>query len=413
MTMLRLFKKRDFALLWIGSTVSLLGDGVYFVAIAWQVYQLENRPSALALVGVAWTLPQLACVTFAGVVTDRFDRRRVMIVANAMSGFAIGTMAILAISGALRLWQVWILVAIYGVGVALFLPAASAIVPELVSPDLLVEANALRQVVRPLTMRLVGPALGGVLVALLGAGEALLVDALSFFVAVGTLLLIRSRAGIRPAFQAGSFGREAAEGLRFVRSQDWLWLSLLTAAAWLLIYVGPLEVLLPFLVKNRVGGGSGGLGLVFAAGGLGAMLCSWLVAARGLPRRPLVFMYVVWSLATFALAALALATTLWQAMLCSFFVFGLLSTGDIAWQTTLQRRVPNELLGRVASIDWLVSAGLVPVSFVVVGPVAGTVGSSATMLGAGLLGGVLLASIIALPPIREPESREYPAPAHA
>jgi MFS family permease len=413
MTMLRLLKNRDFALLWVGSTVSLLGDGVYFVAIAWQVYQLENRPSALALVGVAWTLPQLACVVFAGVVTDRFDRRRVMIVANGVSGFAIATMAILAISGALQLWQLWILVAVYGVSVALFLPAASAVVPELVSSELLVEANALRQFVRPLTMRLIGPALGGVLVALLGAGEALLADSLTFFFAAGTLLLIRSGVGRRAASQGQSFAREAADGLRFVRSQSWLWLSLLAAAAWLLLYVGPVEVLLPFLVKNKIGSGSRGLGLVFAAGGLGAMVCSWLVATRGLPRRPLVLMYVVWSLGTFALATLALATTLWQAMLSNFFVFGFASMGDIVWQTTLQRRVPNELLGRVASIDWLVSAGLVPVSFVVVGPVAGTIGSSATLLGAGLLGGVFLASIIALPPIREPEPSEYAAAAHA
>jgi hypothetical protein len=94
-----------------------------------------------------------------------------------------------------------------------------------------------------------------------------------------------------------------------------------------------------------------------------------------------------------------LASSLWQAMLASFLFFGLANTGEIVWQTTLQQRVPNELLGRVASVDWLVSAGLVPISFVITGPIAGILGADTTMLGAGIVGGALLAAVIALPPI--------------
>ena len=106
----------------------------------------------------------------------------------------------------------------------------------------------------------------------------------------------------------------------------------------------------------------------------------------------------------FALATLGLATALWQAMLASFFIFGLLSTGEIVWQTMLQRRVPNELLGRVASVDWFASAALVPISFVFTGPIAGAVGAANTVLGAGLIGGALMAALIALPTIRAPET---------
>jgi len=211
--MLRVFANRDFALYWLGSTVSLLGDGVYFVAIAWLVYDLSNTPSALAYVGVAWTLPQLASLLFAGAISDRFDRRRVMMIANAVSGLAIGVIAVLTIAGQVALWQLWILVAVHGVGVALFIPASGAFVPQLVAADQLVQANAVRQFVRPLTMRLVGPALGGVLVAVLGAGEAFLFDALSFFfafVAVG-LIRPRPRASARP--ESASIKGEIAAGL--------------------------------------------------------------------------------------------------------------------------------------------------------------------------------------------------------
>jgi MFS family permease len=411
--MLRVFANRDFALYWLGSTVSLLGDGVYFVAIAWLVYDLSNTPSALAYVGVAWTLPQLASLLFAGAISDRLDRRRVMMSANAVSGLAIGVIAVLTIAGQVALWQLWILVAVHCVGVALFIPASGAFVPQLVAADQLVQANAVRQFVRPLTMRLVGPALGGVLVAVLGAGEAFLFDALSFFfafVAVG-LIRPRPRASARP--ESASIKGEIAAGLGFVISQSWLWLSLVAAAAWLLIYVGPLEVLLPFLVKNKVGTDAKGLGLVFAAGGLGAMVFAYTVARTGLPRRALVLMYALWSCSMFALATLALARSLWAAMFSSFFVFGLLSTGEIVWQTMLQRRVPNELLGRVASVDWFVSAAFVPLSFVVVGPLAAALGAAKTVAGVGLLGGVLMAAFILLPPIRAPESFELTQPAHA
>jgi MFS family permease len=402
--MLRVFDNRDFTLYWLGSIVSLLGDGIYFVAIAWEVYHLSNRPSALAYIGVAWTLPQLASLLFAGAISDRLDRRRVMMVASATSGLAIGGIAALTLLGAVTLWQLWILVAVHGVGVALFIPAAGAFVPEIVPAERLVEANVLRQFIRPLTLRLVGPALGGVLVAALGPGQAFLVDSLSFLIALTAIAMIRPRPRARS--ESTRLSQEVLAGLRFIGSERWLWVSLVAAAAWLLVYVGPLEVLLPFLVRNKISPDARALGLVFAAGGVGAMTFAYVVGHKGLPQRALVLMYAVWSLSMFALATLGLATALWQAMLASFFIFGLLSTGEIVWQTMLQRRVPNELLGRVASVDWFASAALVPISFVLTGPIAGAVGAAKTVLGAGLIGGALMAALIALPTIRAPEAAE-------
>jgi MFS family permease len=402
--MLRVFDDRDFTLYWLGSIVSLLGDGIYFVAIAWEVYHLSNRPSALAYIGVAWTLPQLASLLFAGAISDRLDRRRVMMVASATSGLAIGGIAALTLLGAVTLWQLWILVAVHGVGVALFIPAAGAFVPEIVPAERLVEANVLRQFIRPLTLRLVGPALGGVLVAAMGPGQAFLVDSLSFLIALTAIAMIRPRPRARS--ESTRLSQEVLAGLRFIGSERWLWVSLIAAAAWLLVYVGPLEVLLPFLVRNKISPDARALGLVFAAGGVGAMTFAYVVGHKGLPQRALVLMYAVWSLSMFALATLGLATALWQAMLASFFIFGLLSTGEIVWQTMLQRRVPNELLGRVASVDWFASAALVPISFVLTGPIAGAVGAAKTVLGAGLIGGALMAALIALPTIRAPEAAE-------
>jgi DHA3 family tetracycline resistance protein-like MFS transporter len=383
--------------------VSLFGDGVYFVALAWQVYSLSNTPRALAYAGAAWMLPQLAGLLFAGAVSDRFNRRRLMIAANALSGVAIAAIGILSVLDALKLWELWILVAIHGAGVAFFMPAASALVPELVPKELFVQANALRQFVRPLALRLLGPALGGLIVSVFGTGEAFLVDASSFLFAAVAFTLIRHRSSARQPTQSRRLSEDIAHGLRFVASQEWLWLSLLAASAWLLIYVGPLEVLLPFLVKNKIGASARGLGLVYAAGGLGAMSFAFGVFRKGLPRRALPVMYAAWSLSMFALAGLALANEIGQAMTACFLVFGLLSTGEIVWQTVLQQRVPNQLLGRVSSVDWFTSTLLVPISFVITGPVAGALGAETTLLAAGVLGGTMMAAFIALPPIRARE----------
>ena len=403
MRLLQPLRNRDFALLWIALTVSLLGDGVYFVALAWQVFELSNDPTALSLVGVAWTIPHLSCLLLSGAASDRFDRRRVMMLSSLGSGLAIAAITVLVYADRLELWHLWGLVALHGASFAFFVPASTAIIPQVVSSELLVQANSLRQFVRPLTLRLLGPALGGVLVAAFGTGSAFLVDSLSFFAAGAAIALIRPHPRIQRSGEAAlSFGREIADGLRFVRAEAWLALSLLAAGLWLFLTVGPIEVLIPFLVKNEIGGGADGLGYIFAAGGAGAILGSLLMGQRQrLPQRPLVFVYGVWALSTFALACLALGNVVWQAMVASFFLFGLSAVGDIVWQTLLQRRVPGELLGRVSSLDWLVSAGLVPVSFALTGPVAAVVGAQDTLVGAGIAGGVLLLAFLAFPALRE------------
>ena len=158
------------------------GDGIYLVAIAWLVYDISNTPGALAVVGFAWTLPQVAGLLLAGVLSDRFERRRLLVIADLIRCVAIGAIAALAYSGKAEIWHLVVLVAIYGLGEALFQPSYTAIVPEVVPHEELLQANALREMLQPLGMRFAGPALGGALIALFGIGTAFLVDAATFAV---------------------------------------------------------------------------------------------------------------------------------------------------------------------------------------------------------------------------------------
>ena len=177
-------KRRDFALLSAGMSISLIGDGVFVVAIAWQVYDLTSSPVALSLCGLAWSLGMLCFLLLGGAVADRVDRRLQMVVADLLRGATVAAMAVLALTGVVEVWQLVALSALFGIGEAFFTPAFSALIPQLVPAGDLVQANALQEVMRPATTRLAGPALGGLLVAAFGAATAFLVDAASFALAV-------------------------------------------------------------------------------------------------------------------------------------------------------------------------------------------------------------------------------------
>jgi DHA3 family tetracycline resistance protein-like MFS transporter len=394
---------RDYALLFAGMTVSLLGDGIYLVAIAWQVYELSNAPMALSIVGVAWTLPLVAFVLLGGVVSDRVDRRKVMIAADLIRFAGIAGLGALSAAGALELWHVIVLVAVYGAGEAFFGPAFGAIVPDIVPRDQLVQANSLNQLMRPLAHRLVGPAVGGATIALVGAGGAFLVDAGTFVVSAAALAAMQPRRPQREETESGSVLRDIREGWRFVRERTWLWGTLIAASITLLVFWGPHEVLIPYIVKNDLGGGAAALGLVFAAGGVGSVLAAIAVGQRGLPRRHITFMYVAWTLGGLAIAGYGVASALWQAMVVSFVVAALDTAGLIVWGTMIHRLVPGALLGRVESFDWLVSIALVPVSFAVTGPIAAGLGAQATLVGAGLLGALGTIAFLFLPGMRDLE----------
>jgi len=396
-------RHRDFRLLWSGMCVSLLGDGVFLVAMAWQVYALSNAPAALALVGVAMTVPTIVFLLLGGVVSDRRDRRRIMLAADLARGVAVGLMAILSLTGALELWHVVVLVAVYGAGQAFFSPAFDAIVPEVLPAEELAQANSLDQFVRPIALRLAGPALGGAMISVVGSGAAFALDAVSFAVSAGALLAMTPGARTAPPEHATVKG-DIVAGLRYIRSHVWLWATFASAAVAYLLFMGPAEVLLPYIVKNELHASAADLGIVFAAGGVGSVGCAVVLGQRGLPRRDITFMYVTWTLATIAIAGYGLATAVWQLMLASLAFNALETAGTIVWATAKQRHVPPELLGRVSSLDWLISIGLLPLSFAFTGPVTAAIGVQATLVGAGLIGGAVTLAALYLPGMRDLES---------
>jgi len=401
--LLRPLRERDFALLWAGMTISLLGDGIFLVAEAWQVYDLDNDPLALSLVGTAWTLGMVAFLLTGGLISDRADRRQVLILADLVRAAALLGMGVLSITGAIEIWHLVALAALMGIGDAFFGPAFGAIVPDIVSAEHLVQANALQQVVEQAAARLVGPALGGLVVAALGVGPAFLVDAGTFLLSGVAVAALRVRS--RAVERARSARAELREGLEFVRHEPWLWSTLISASLSLLFFLGPLEVLLPYVVRNDLHAGAGGFGLVLAAAGVGAIGVSLAVGQLGIPRRYLTFMYAMWTVATLPLAGYAVGTHLWQFVLLGAVYGGCMTGGMVVWGTLMSTRVPPDLRGRVHSLDWFVSIGLTPISFALTGPLSKAIGIDATLILAAILPAVACVVLFVVARLREDEER--------
>jgi DHA3 family tetracycline resistance protein-like MFS transporter len=391
-------------------TVSLLGDGIYTVAVAWQVYELHNAPSALALVGLAWTGGLVLFILLAGVLSDRLDRRRVMIGADVLRAAVQLCIGALAISGVLEVWMLVLLVLVHGIGEAFFAPAFSALVPDILAPPLIPQASAIEQIVRQAARNFLGPAIGGLIVALVGPGTSFIIDAATFVFSACCILAIRTRAEVVRERAAGVVA-ELREGVAYVRTQTWLWGTLVAASLAILFFMGPIQVLLPYVVKNDLDAGSGSYGLILALEGAGAILMAVWVGARGLPRREVSWMMLMWAFGGIPFLGFALGQQVVVFAACSALWGASLAFGMIVWTTRMATRVPMRLRGRVNSVDWFVSIGLAPLSFALTAPVASLVGVRETLAIAAIVPAVSTFALLFLTGMRAEETRELQAAA--
>ena len=398
---------RDFALYWTGRTISYLGDGVMVVALPWQVYELTDSPAAMGVIGALQTASIFTFVLLGGVAADRFERKKIIIAADLVRCAAAGVAGLLALAGSIELWHLGILVVVFGIAQGLAGPAFGSILPQLVPDDLLMQANSAIFTVHPLTYRFLGPAFGGVVIAVAGTGAAFLMDAASFLIGAIAIAFLAARPAARllEAGERRTVVQDIREGVAYVRGRSWLWGTF----TWMLVVfpltTAPYVVLLPYLVKNELGGDSRSLGLVFAAGGVGAILMSLVLSQVALPRRHTAFMFAMFAFATLDLIAYSLVDAPWQAMVVAFVAECALTAGILVWNTLLPKAVPAAMLGRVRSLDWLAAFGLTPLGYLFVGQAADEFGVRPVMAACGLAGLVLTACVLLIPGIRQLEGK--------
>ena len=402
--MLAPLKRRDFRILWTGMAVSLLGDGIFLVAVAWQAYAISDHPSALALIGVATSAPQVAFLLVGGAFSDRFSRRAVLFWADAVRAVAVAVLAALVAEGDAHLFELCLAGAVIGTATAFASPAFEALVPQLVPETELTQANAIEQFVRPGAIQLAGPALGGIAVAVLHPWGSFALDAASFAFSALCALRVSVHPGCAPGNRA-SLWSEVAEGLRYVRSQVWLWGTFVSATFTYLLFIGPTQVLLPYIVRNSLHKGASTYGAVLAIGGVGALVAAVASARWRHPQRPMLWIYGWWALATLAVAGYGLATSAWGLASAAVVVNGAEVAGAVLWTTVKQRRVVNSMLGRVSSIDWCISTALLPLSYALTAPVAQALGARRALVAVGILGAAVTLSFLFLPGMRTEDKR--------
>ena len=401
--MLAPLKRRDFRILWTGMAVSLLGDGIFLVAVAWQAYAISDHPSALALIGVATSAPQVAFLLVGGAVSDRFSRRAVLFWADALRALAVAVLSALVAEGDARLFELCLAGAVIGTATAFASPAFEALVPQLVPETELTQANAFEQFVRPGAIQLAGPALGGIAVAVLHPWGSFALDAATFAFSA----FCARRISVLPGAASDnvSLWSEVAEGLRYVRSQVWLWGTFVSATFTYLLFIGPTQVLLPYIVRNSLHKGASTYGAVLAVGGAGALVGAVASARRRHPQRPMLWIYGWWALATLAVAGYGVATSTWGLASAAVVVNGAEVAGAVVWTTVKQRRVVNSMLGRVSGIDWCISTALLPLSYALTAPVAEALGARQTLVAVGVLGAGVTLGFLLLPGMRTDDKR--------
>ena len=397
---LGVLSNRPFRLLFFGRTLSAIGDAVVPVAITFAVLDLGDA-SDLGLVLGAYMTSRMVFVVVGGVWADRLPRQLVMISADIVRAVVQAVIALAFFTDTIAVWHLGVSSALFGVASAFFNPASTGLVPQLVPTAQLQEANALLGLARN-AIEVFGPAISGVIVATLGFGVVVAIDALSFVASLLCLLAMRlpRRAAL---LEHKSFLGDVRDGLREVAKRRWLVITLCCDAVTNLC-LAALFVLGPVVVLEHYGGASD-WGLILTAGAVGGLLGGALVL-RYKPDRPLFVAYVFMSVLPLQLVAFAVPLPF--PLLLVSGGLGVLSVvvANVFWETMEQQEIPNDAISRVDSISWMVSLVIMPLGYAVAGPISSVVGVRETLLGASVISAVSIVTALSMPSIRDLRRRD-------
>jgi MFS family permease len=386
-------RNRPFRLLWLGTITSATGSGFTPVALAFAVLSVGGTATSLGLVLLAGIVAGLASSLVAGVWADRLTRRDLMLAADLIRMLVQAGVAALLLTGTARIWQLALASVMIATASSFFGPASTGLIAELLPADQLQKANSLLSV-STRTASIAAPALSGLLVATAGAGWSFAVDAASF---AGSAAFLARMPGLgRAQATPQRFFADLAEGWHELAARNWLWLNLAAQALWNMAFTAFL-VLGPVLAVARLGGPSG-WGLVSAGLSIGAVI-GGLLAIVEKSSRPLVLGNLALILG--ALPLLALAARLPVYVIMAAAVAG--TAGSVvlntSWVTVMQQLIPNEILGRIRSYDYLLTFIAMPAGFAGAGPLAAAFGADKVLVAAAGLMAVSAGVAVALPAV--------------
>lgn len=382
------FRHPAYRKLALALVLSTFASGLWIVGLVWEVIRIGGGPGQLSFVATCSAVGVLLPALLGGVVADRIPQKSILLCVAAVELAGMALVAFLSLADLTQLWHLGAISLVTGMGMAFYYPAYSAWLPALVPEQDLMAVNGFEGMVRPTIGQALGPGAAGVIVGALSSGAA--ISAAAAASALGLLALTAvPKTAVRRELVPGSHPitsalRDIAEGFRYMVRTPWLLATLLFASLMILVIMGPLEVLIPFLIKDKLGGGPGDHAWVLGAFGVGGALGSLIMASRPMPKRYLSWMNLLWGVGCLPFVVMGMTSHIWVVIASAFVLGAFFSAPMVIWGTLLQRRVPPELLGRIASLDFFVSVSLMPVSMALAGPVSDAIGLQTTFLIAGV-----------------------------
>ncbi len=369
MTLFRALRHRSFALLWGGQTLSRIGDPMYQVALAWWVLQQTESAVAMGWVLIAAFTPTLLFLPLAGVLVDRLPRLPLLLASDLVRGVLVIVVTLLAFAEQLQLWQILAISLLFGLVDAFFQPAYTALVPTLTPPEEWPSANALTSMSAQIG-RVGGPLLGTGVIAWLGIAGAFAIDALTFLISVACLLRLAQHSQhhtllfTKPSTPTQTtLWHETKEGVELVLATPILWRSFLIFALANMALSGTFSVALPFWVVNHLGGDVRMLGFFSAIFPMGYIIAGMCLGRLSRIRRRGWLIFGGVGSGGLMLAVFGLPVSLPLLLIAALLNGAALEIAGLSWNNLLQEIVPSEKMGRVASLDLLLSLATVPLSF--------------------------------------------------
>ncbi len=360
--LIQLAKHREPRLLVTGQTVSQFGDGVALVALTLLVLDTTHSVSKLAWFAAARMTPLVVFLLVGGAIVDRFSRRVLLLISDCARAVLTAVLVLLIASGHLKFFELLVFAVLFGTFDAVFMPAMTALTPEIVPEDLLPAMNAVRPLANNLMGSMIGPAVGGVIAAA-STSWAIGVDCGTFLVSASALFLMSPTPSPRRTSESSMLS-EIKVGVRYVRQTRWLWTGLLAAGIGNAVLFSSMSVLIPFFLLHTLHVSKVVVGYTFGASGLAAVVGALIASNMRTPRRRIRVMWSIWTLASLAALIIAFATHYWEVLCFPIICEPLLVVGNVIWESMMQTEVPRDLLGRASSVDWFMSLALAPMGIV-------------------------------------------------
>lgn len=400
------FRHQGYRRLAVSLVLQTFAAGVWTVAIVWEVIRFGGGPAQLSIVTTAGALGILLPALLGGVIADRIPQKSTLLAMTAVELVGMAVIAGLSLSGHNSVWSMAAVALLIGGAMAFYYPAYTAWLPALVPESDLMAVNGFEQMARPALLQAAGPAVAGGVVAAASPGWAVLVAVVASLGGVLALATVprtavrRDLAALGTTHPLAAAWHDIREGFGYMVRTPWLLGTLLFASLLVFLVMGPIEVLVPFLVKDRMAGGPEEHAWVLAAFGIGSALGALAMGSARMPRRYLTVMNLGWGVGALPMVVMGVTRSVAVLVIAAFALGVLFSAPMVIWGTLLQRRVPPHLLGRVSGLDFFVSLVFMPVSMAVAGPVAHFIGLEATFVLAGALPALL--AVVAIVAFRLP-----------